>query len=330
MAGSRRPRAIKSLQDQPDKGGRNWLIYGDSGSGKTVLAGTAPRSLMLLCEAAGAESAKMFGSDVDVWVLDSWKDFQEAYRYIDEGTGAEDYEWITIDSLSELEEYCWAHVMRANSRPANKAAIQDYPEVWSKMKEAVDKWNRLPINVLYTAQSFRLIQASEEEADSTVLLPLIGSTKRGDTAQKICGKVTLVGYLDVRFREAEDAKEDDPLQPFRRLWLEKTARMFAKSRHHKGVRYLDEPVGEDVYLDIFEINEEIKANLEAGRAAREAKRGARTSVVATSSEEEEPGNHPSDTPPDLMNDSDPATETSDKEPPRRKRRRSEAAEKQED
>lgn len=299
-----RPRAIKSLQDTPSKGGRNWLVYADSGAGKTVLSATAPRSLMLMCEAAGAESARMFGSNPDIWVMDSWKDFQEAYRYFDEGTGCEDYDWVVPDSLSELEEFCWMNVLKANSRPANRAAIQDYPEVWSKMKEAVDKWNRLPVNVLYTAQAFRLAATDDDDDATTLLLPLVGSTKRGDTAQKICGKVSLVGYLDVREREIEGSKEEE-YEEYRRLWISKTTRMFAKSRHHKGVRFLDEPREQEVFLDVGDIDEEIRKRESA--AMRERGRNDDGSVEESSDE-----------PPTAQAESD--TQTSDEAPARRKRR----------
>lgn len=292
-----RPRAIKSLQDTPEQGGRNWLVYGDSGSGKTVLAGTAPRSLMLMCEAAGAESAKMFGSEADQWILDSWKDLQQAYRYFAEGDGCSDYEWVVLDSLTELEDYAWRAVLDDHGRQKHQPAKQDYPEVWNKVKDVVDMWNRLDVNVLYTAQAFRLGSEDDEGDDSTLLLPLVGSTKRGDTAQKICGKVTLVGYLDVRRRDIEDSDEEES---FRRLWIEKTSRMFAKSRHHRGVRYLDEPVGEDNYLDIGEINADVNKRIAAARAVKAEKGGRPHKSIAEPDE--------------------PTTDTSGEDPPRRKRR----------
>ena len=77
---TRRPTAITSLAEAPDDGKLNWLVYAKSGDGKTVLSGTAPRSLFLTTEAAGTESAKAFGSTADEWVCDSWADLQEAFR----------------------------------------------------------------------------------------------------------------------------------------------------------------------------------------------------------------------------------------------------------
>lgn len=296
-----RPKAVQSLAETPVQGGRNWLIYSDSGAGKTVLAGTAPNALMLMFEAAGAESAKMFGSDADQWIMEDADTFREAYRYFSEGTGCDDYEWVVVDSLTELEDFMWASVLEDHGRQRHQPAKQDYPEVWNRMKDVVDKWNRLPINVLYTAHAFRLGSTDEEGDDDTILLPLVGSTKRGDTAQKICGKVTLVGYLDVRRREAADGEET-----FRRLWIEKTARMFAKSRHHKGVRYLDEPAEPDVYLDIADMNKEINARL-----AREKKRAAKEGQ----GREQPPNSEPVGDDPDEKDPTDSGAER-----PRRRRR----------
>lgn len=272
-----RPKAIKSLQETPDKGGRNWLIYADSGAGKTVLGGTAPRALFLTAEAKGTESAKAFGSTADEWILNAWRDVQTAYEFFAEEEGCDSYDWVVMDSISELEDYAWKHVLKSNSRSSG-AALQDYPEVWNKMKDLVDAWNRLPVNVLYTAQAFRLPATNEDGEDTSMLLPLVGSTKRGDTSQKICGKVTLVGFLDVRKRDIEG--KDGASEEFRRLWISKTSRMFAKSRHHKGVRYLDEPTGEDKYLNIGEIDAEIRARREASRPAESPDSGETSEATA--------------------------------------------------
>jgi hypothetical protein len=237
-----RPTAIRSLANTPSQGKFNWLIYGDSGAGKTVLAGTAPRGLFVTAEAAGTESAKLYGSKADEWVCSNMKDFRAAFDYI-KRQGHKEYDWVMPDSISEIEELGWEELLQAKGR-GETPAIQDYPTIWNRVKKIVDAWNRLPVNVLYTAQAFRLGTEDEESDGNTLLLPLVGSTKRGDLAQKVCGKVTLVGYLQVRTRDKDDDEEEEEAttEEYRRLWITKTDRMFAKSRHHRGeVRYIDEP-----------------------------------------------------------------------------------------
>jgi hypothetical protein len=232
-----RPTAIRTLASTPSQGHFNWLIFADAGAGKTVLAGTAPRGLFITCEAAGTESAKLFGSTADEWYCENMKDFRAATEFLLKG-GCSKYDWVMPDSLSEIEELVWADILKEKSR-GETPQIQDYPAVWNRLKKIVDTYNRMPVNVLYTAQAFRLGTEDEEGDGNTLLLPLLGSTKRGDLAQKICGKVSLVGYLQVKERDAEDDDEEE--EEFRRLWITKTDRMFAKSRHHRGVKFIDDP-----------------------------------------------------------------------------------------
>lgn len=237
----RRPTAIRNLQDVSGpavRGRKNWLIYGDSGAGKTVLAGTAPKSLFLTVEAAGTESAAALGSNSDELVVETWEDFHDAYQWLKNG-GHREYEWVIPDSISELEEICFPTVMEEQHRK-NKArslevpGMDSYQIVYIRIKRMVDAFNRLPMNVLYTAQAMRLEIEDADGEESTLLLPLVGSQKNGTVAQKVCGKVTLVGYLDVR-------PGDKKGEQTRRLWTAKTDRMFAKDRHDTFGRYVDAP-----------------------------------------------------------------------------------------
>lgn len=234
-----RPTAITSLRETPAEGKRNWLIYAESGVGKTVLAGTAPKSIFLTVEAAGTESAKAFGSDADEWVCEDWATLQEAYSYLKSG-GASDYEWVIIDSLTEMQEICWKDQLEEakaqnSGRSIYQPAIQDYAIVDNKIKRLVDSFNRLPVNVLYTAQVMNLDQENDEGDDITYRLPLVGRAKNGGPlANLICGKVTMVGLLAVVTKDRERG-------PFRRLVTEAGPTWIAKDRHDTFGRFIDEP-----------------------------------------------------------------------------------------
>jgi hypothetical protein len=218
-----RPAAITKLSDVSSVGKHNWLIYSDSGAGKTVLAGTAERAIFLTVEAAGTESAKLFGSDADEWVVDTVTKLEEAYEYFKNGDGCKEYDWVLIDSLSEIEDLFWADVQGDST----VQKIQDYGTVATRMKREVERWNRLPINVLYTALAQRLdTEDIEAEEDTTLLIPQMG-TRNGVLSQRIAAKVTLVGYLSVRER-TNDAGE---AEEYRRLQLKKSDRVTAKDRH---------------------------------------------------------------------------------------------------
>lgn len=264
---ARRPTAITSLAEAPDDGKLNWLIYGKSGDGKTVLAGTAPRSLFLTTEAAGTESAKAFGSSADEWICDDWASLQEAYRYLRDG-GCADYDWVSVDSLSEMEELCWkdqleeAHASN-KSRSVYQAAIQDYAIVDNKVKALVDSFNRLPVNVLYTAQVMALGTEDAEGDEITMRLPLLGRVKGGaPLSNKICGKVTMIGLLVVK----EGEGKDDP--PFRRLVTAGGETWVAKDRHDAFGAWIDAP-------DISEMEANVNERKAAGSRGKQKPVGAK-------------------------------------------------------
>jgi phage nucleotide-binding protein len=218
-----RPSAITKLKDAPSDGMRNWLIYGNSGAGKTVLAGTAPNAIFLTVEAAGTESAKKMGSEADEFVVDTMDRLEEAYEFFKYGNGCEEYDWAVIDSLSEVEETLfWPRVQGKNKTKR----IQDYGTIATMVKDEVNRWNRLPINVLYTAQTMRLETEDEDGDDVTLTLPSLG-TNNGVLSQRICAKTTLNGLLLVDSREDEKGNRLER----RRLMLHGSDTFIAKDRH---------------------------------------------------------------------------------------------------
>lgn len=228
----KRPSAIVSLKDQPSEGKKNWLIYAPSGEGKTVLAGTAPKSLFLTVEAAGTESAKAFGSLSDEWLINSWSELVDAYEWLLDG-GASEYEWVIIDSLTEMEELCWNDQLE-NIGKEFEARIQDYGIVDRKIKKLVDRFNRLPINTLYTAQMAGWDKEDDDGDDIVKVLPALGRAKGGwPLSNLVCGKVTLIGLLAIR--------QDEDEEEFRRLYVHGGERWTAKDRHDAFSKFIDNP-----------------------------------------------------------------------------------------
>lgn len=239
-----RPTAITSLGDR--KTFKNWLVYGDTGVGKTTLASHLPRSMFITFEAEGTESAIVEGSEADEFVVRTREEFIEIYNYFDLGTGCEDYDWVTIDSVSEMEECFWRSQLRAmkdkkpTTRHLYKPALDDYPWVWNQVKAAIDDFNRLPLNVLYTAQVMPLEMYDDDtEEEYNQLVPMIGSAKNGILSRKVCGMVSLVGYYAaIRAQEGDDDEAD--IEEFRRLYFHPRKDFIAKNRY-RWPAYKDEP-----------------------------------------------------------------------------------------
>lgn len=238
-AAPKRPTAIVNLQDEAYRSTFNWLLYGGSGVGKSVLAGTAPKALFLGAEPEGAESARARGSKADHLDVGTWQDFLDVTAWM-EASGHKEYEWACIDGWTELEEHAWNAIMAGGKLPRSVAggfrqrSRNDYPLVWSAVYEQIARWNRMPINIVHTAQTMRVDVETDEGEDTTLALPLVGSTKRGDLAMKVCGQMTLVGYYR-HIRDPETGKRR------RRLHTQDGERWVAKDRHDTFGAYVDNP-----------------------------------------------------------------------------------------
>lgn len=224
-AASRRPTAITSLQDQEAPRHRNICIYGNSGVGKTVLAGTAPNALFLAADVEGTESARQLGSTAKELPINSWDDFTEYSDWIVHEAHKE-FEFVIVDTIDELEELCWQsqlvndELKRASRYQPNKG---DYPVVWRKLREELMRINRAPVNVIYLAHLMHVDRESEDGEDTiTLAMPEMGSRKRGDLSSYFCAQMGLVGYM------REVVNEDGVTE--RHLMTQSGPRWIAKDR----------------------------------------------------------------------------------------------------
>jgi hypothetical protein len=201
-------------------------FYGNSGVGKTVLAGTAPNALFLAADVEGTESARQLGSTAKELPVNSWEDFVEYNEWLVRGDAHKEFEFVIVDTVDELEELCWQsqlvndELKRASKFQPNKG---DYPVVWRKLREELMRLNRSPINVIYLAHLMHIDRESEDGEDTiTLAMPEMGSRKRGDLSSYFCAQMGLVGYM----REVvnEDGKTE------RHLMTQSGPRWIAKDR----------------------------------------------------------------------------------------------------
>lgn len=225
----RRPQAITNLQDTEAPRYRNWMVYGESDTGKTVLAGTAPKALFLTTDVEGTESAKELGSTADELRIGTFTEYVEAVRWLVFGGGCAEYEWVNTDTVTELEELCWQEqlvsddVKRASKYQPNKA---DYPLVWAKVYEQLMLLSRAPVNTLFIAHPMRIDRETDDGEDTvTLAMPAIGSRKRGDLSMKLCAQLGMVGYMRKVSEEGGGT--------VRQLLTESTSRWVARDRSTK-------------------------------------------------------------------------------------------------
>lgn len=188
------------------------FVYGMSGAGKTTLAKTAPKCLVISAE-SGLMSLTGSGVDyVDISQDDAGNIIPkenriarlgEVYKWLltDE---AKKYDWVMLDSLTEIGQ-CLADRM-SKEFPDRKDALVKWGEYGVKMRDLVKSFRDLPChNVLITALS---VIDKDENGKRFCAVDLQGSI-----SQKLAGYFDLYMFLHAAKQEDGTIRRELICQP---------------------------------------------------------------------------------------------------------------------
>jgi phage nucleotide-binding protein len=125
-------------------------VYGMAGAGKTVLCATTGAPTLIISAEAGLLSLR--GVDIPVVEVKTIADLQEVYQYLTETQEGLAYEWICLDSISEIAEVCLNE-----ARAASKDPRMAYGDMQEKMETLIRAFRDLPRNVYFTAKMESLV-----------------------------------------------------------------------------------------------------------------------------------------------------------------------------
>ena len=148
------------------------LCYGSSGVGKTRLCATTEASTIILSAEAGLLSLREV--DIPVIQINSLSDLFEAYDYLTKSDEGMSFEWICLDSLSEIGEV----VLSAGKKSA-KDPRAAYGDLQEKMGDLVRAFRDLPgRNVYFSA---KLDRVKDEATGGLLFGPSMPGQKLGQT-----------------------------------------------------------------------------------------------------------------------------------------------------
>lgn len=100
------------------------LVHGPAGSGKTTLCATTGGSPVIISAEAGLLSLRH--QNIPVIEVTDYTDMADAYRFIKESAEAKTFNWICLDSISEIAEVLLAAEKKTNRDVrAAYGALQD-------------------------------------------------------------------------------------------------------------------------------------------------------------------------------------------------------------
>lgn len=213
--------AAELLKLSGDTESHNWLIYGDSNVGKTVLAGTCPGKTLWLVGEPGYKSAARHGAQgygrvvadtATALAAVDWLNQNERYRKLD---------WVIVDGLSTMEKrFRLGYAQEAFDIDPSKRQhrnLPDRPDYFNTQNFLISWIPQLidmPVNLLVTAHAYRT-----DRTDNGELLVFPGiQGKVTETANAISGLMDLTGYMAARRVRSRD--DPDKSRVVRRLFFE--------------------------------------------------------------------------------------------------------------
>lgn len=178
---------IKNTKDLHQTGKINAIIYGAPGVGKTSLAKTVERPLVISAE--GGVLA-LIGSDIPYIDVTDIKTAREAVGYAVKH--AAEYDCIFFDSLSEIAEIILSDAMQKTPDPRKV-----YPETEQAVTRLIRQLRELPCSVVWLAKE----EVSEDELGRKTFRPSVPGSK---FSAKLGHLPDLVGRMVVDTVQKED------------------------------------------------------------------------------------------------------------------------------
>jgi len=207
-----------------------FMVYGLPGTGKTVLASTAPKPLFIDCE-AGTMSIKNPG--LDVVRIKKWCEMREVFEYL-KSDDKHGHETVVLDSLTEMQKLSMDSILTdgAESKPGKDveiAELRDWQRSMEQIRKMVRAFRDLPMHVIFTA----LRAETGQDTGEVTYKPSLP----GKLSDDVSAAMDIVGYLFVQDMEGENGE----VYSVRRLLAQPKGRYVAKDRSGKLGAVLNEP-----------------------------------------------------------------------------------------
>lgn len=172
------------------------LFYGRAGTGKTTLAATYPKPLLILdIRERGTRSVKGVPGVKRIRVSE-WDQLEEIYWALKDGS---DYKTVVIDQLTAMQSLGMRHIREiAHVKEGDAFSQRNWGRLSGLMQQWIEAYRDLideGYNIIFNAHE-RVREPQEEDDDR--IAPSVGSNLMGSVASFVNGAVSIIGNTFIR------------------------------------------------------------------------------------------------------------------------------------
>lgn len=175
------------------------VFYGRSGTGKTTVASTFPKPILLLdIREQGNDSIADYSDDeIKVLPIETWDDVEQAYWLLK--SGEHPYKTVVLDTVTQLQDICMEQVMEEEGR--DFATKQTWGTISGLMKTWLINYRDLTedgMDVVFLAQERVHDNDSDDDLDESQLDPSVGPRLMPSVAAVLNASVKVIGHTFIR------------------------------------------------------------------------------------------------------------------------------------
>lgn len=218
---------------------RSVVLYGRSGTGKTTLACTFPKPLLLLdIHDEGTDSISDV-KDVTVRELSSFEEFEDMYWWLKEHAGK--FKTVVIDTVSQIQSMLLREFSEGKKKKGGdwgSLSRREWGDIAAMMKEWFDNYRDLTregMNVVFIAQD-RVFNVDDDDGDlEGEIQPEVGPQLMPSVAKALNAAVGIIGNTTILIEEVVDKKDRKKEKAKYALRIGPSPSYVTKVRKPKGI-----------------------------------------------------------------------------------------------
>lgn len=223
------------------------LFYGESGVGKTTLAGSADavfamRPVIVIDIEGGSESLKHSYPEVETLRIKTWQEMQDVYNdlYDQAKRGKREFNTVSLDSLNEIQKFSMETIMdrviiEHPERDKDVPSMREWGKNLEQMRRLVRGFRDLEMHTIFTC-------LSETERDEMTGIMHTNPLLTGKFKKEVAALLDVVGYYYMK-----QFGVGDNIEMKRLLLTQRTDSQVAKDRTGKLPMVIEAPTMDKIY-----------------------------------------------------------------------------------